>query len=220
MEEKALQIFNNPAFGSVRVVEIEGQPWFVGKDVATALGYERENKAVVDHVDEDDRKMVDGKTQSHFGIELGQRGGWLINESGMYSLILSSKLPTAKEFKRWVTSEVLPSIRKHGIYATKDTVKAMLGDPDYAIELLKTIKEERLATEQLRVELDQSKEWYTIKRVAELNDVSWKNFSWRKLKEVSADLGYEVKKIFDANYGHVNVYHVKVWKRVYPNLEL
>lgn len=75
--------------------------------VAVALGYERPAKAIPDHVDEEDRKMVDGKTQSQFGIELGQRGGWLINESGLYSLILSSKLPTAKKFKRWVTAEVL-----------------------------------------------------------------------------------------------------------------
>lgn len=115
-----IQIFENPEFGKVRTVVINDEPWFVGKDVAEALGYERESKAVVDHVDEDDREMVDGKTQSCFGIELGQRGGWLINESGMYSLVLSSKLPTAKKFKHWVTSEVLPSIRKTGSYNLPD----------------------------------------------------------------------------------------------------
>lgn len=93
------------------------------------LGYEKETKAVVDRVDEEDRRMIDGKTQSQFGIELGQRGGWIINESGLYSLILGSKLPRAKEFKRWVTSEVLPSIRKHGLYATDE----LLGNPDFAI---------------------------------------------------------------------------------------
>lgn len=111
-----LQIFKNEEFGEVRTVEIDSDPWFVGKDVAEILGYERDTKAVVDHVDEDDRINIDGKTQSQFGIDLGQRGGWLINESGLYSLILSSKLPNAKAFKRWVTSEVLPSIRKHGGY--------------------------------------------------------------------------------------------------------
>ncbi len=84
--------------------------------MAEILGYERGTKTVVDHVDEEDRKMIDNKTQSYFGIELGQRGGWLINESGLYSLILSSKLPTAKQFKRWVTSEVLPAIRRTGGY--------------------------------------------------------------------------------------------------------
>ena len=121
-----IQIFRNNDFGIIRTVTIENEPWFVGKDVANVLGYERDTKAVTDHVDEDDRKNIDGKTQSCFGIELGQRGGWLINESGLYSLILSSKLPSAKKFKRWVTSEVLPSIRKTGSYiAPKDYPSAL-----------------------------------------------------------------------------------------------
>ena len=114
--ESNIQIFENSEFGKVRTLEINNEPWFVGKDVATVLNYERPTKAIVDHVDEYDRQMIDGKTQSQFGLELGQRGGWLINESGLYSLILSSKLPRAKEFKRWVTSEVLPAIRKTGSY--------------------------------------------------------------------------------------------------------
>ena len=100
-----IEIFNNPKFGSVRSLEIDNEPRFVGKDIAEALGYERPTKAIQDRVDDDDKEMVDGKTQSQFGIELGQRGGWLINESGLYSLVLSSKLPEAKEFKRWITSE-------------------------------------------------------------------------------------------------------------------
>lgn len=111
-----ITVFNNDEFGSIRTVTIKNEPWFVGKDVANVLGYERDTKAVTDHVDEDDRKNINGKTQSYLGLELGQRGGWLINESGLYSLILSSKLPKAKAFKRWVTSEVIPSIRKIGSY--------------------------------------------------------------------------------------------------------
>lgn len=94
----------------VRTVEMNGQPWFVGKDVAGVLGYTDTNKAIAMHVDEDDK--LNDKTAS----SLGQRGGWLINESGLYSLVMSSKLSTAKQFKRWVTSEVLPSIRKTGGY--------------------------------------------------------------------------------------------------------
>lgn len=109
-----LQIFKNEEFGEIRTVEISGEPWFVGKDVAEILGYTDLVHAVLDHVDEEDR--VNSKTQGQIDLELGQRGGWLINESGLYSLILSSKLPNAKAFKRWVTSEVLPSIRKHGGY--------------------------------------------------------------------------------------------------------
>lgn len=106
-----LQIFKNEQFGEVRVIEHNGEPWFVGKDVAEILGYSDTNKAVAMHVDDEDKKLND-KSSSSFG----QRGAHLINESGLYSLILSSKLPQAKQFKRWVTSEVLPSIRKHGGY--------------------------------------------------------------------------------------------------------
>ena len=122
MENNKLAVFSNPDFGEVRTLEIDGEPWFVGKDIAEALGYERGTKSIVDRVDDEDRKMIDGNTQSYFGIELGQRGGWIINESGLYSLILSSKLPNAKQFKKWVTSEVLPSIRKTGVYNVVQTV--------------------------------------------------------------------------------------------------
>lgn len=113
-----LRIFENQEFGQIRVVEQNGEPWFVGKDVAEALGYADLNKAIAMHVDTEDK--LNDKTSS----SLGQRGGWLINESGLYSLILSSKLPSAKKFKRWVTSEVLPSIRKHGEYATPQRTEA------------------------------------------------------------------------------------------------
>lgn len=110
-----LKVFENPAFGQVRTIEIDNEPWFVGKDVAVALGYSDANKAVAMHVDEEDK--LNDKTSS----SLGQRGGWLINESGLYSLILSSKLPTAKDFKRWITKEVIPSIRKTGGYQMPTT---------------------------------------------------------------------------------------------------
>lgn len=106
--------FTNVEFGTIRLVEVDGQPWFVGKDVASALGYVDIKHSILDHVDIEDR--VNSKTQGHFDPQLGQRGSWLINESGLYFLIMSSKLPTAKKFKRWVTSEVLPSVRKNGGY--------------------------------------------------------------------------------------------------------
>ena len=118
-------VFKNlvhPEFGELRTVEIDGEPWFVGKDVATALGYCNINKAVAAHVDEDDKKVLDFKGFSQNGKSSGLWVGHdfssktIINESGLYSLILSSKLPSAKEFKHWVTSEVLPSIRKNGAY--------------------------------------------------------------------------------------------------------
>ena len=106
-----IKIFENEEFGFVRTMEINGDPYFVGKDVAEILGYANTSKALIDHVDDEDK--LNNETLS----SLGQRGGWLINESGLYSLILSSKLPTAKKFKRWVTSEILPAIRKTGSYS-------------------------------------------------------------------------------------------------------
>lgn len=109
--ENAIKIFENAEFGSVRTLVINGEPYFVGKDVAEILGYANTSKALIDHVDDEDK--LNNETLS----SLGQRGGWLINESGLYSLILSSKLPNAKKFKRWVTSEVLPAIRKTGSYS-------------------------------------------------------------------------------------------------------
>ena len=106
-----IKIFENEEFGSVRTMEINGEPYFVGKDVAEILGYANTSKALIDHVDDEDK--LNNETLS----SLGQRGGWLINESGLYSLILSSKLSNAKKFKRWVTSEILPAIRKTGSYS-------------------------------------------------------------------------------------------------------
>lgn len=113
-----IKIFNNEEFGSVRVMEINGEPWFVGKDIAERLGYADVNHSILDHVEEEDR--VNSKTQGQNDPEFGQRGTWLINESGLYSLIISSKLPNAKKFKKWVTSEVLPTIRKTGGYVNDD----------------------------------------------------------------------------------------------------
>lgn len=105
-----IKIFKNPQFGAIRTTEKDGEPWFVGKDVAEALGYERADNAIRKHVDEEDKLM-------HQISASGQkRNMTIINESGLYSLILSSKLPSAKQFKHWVTSEVLPSIRKTGGY--------------------------------------------------------------------------------------------------------
>ena len=108
--ENNILIKTNEMFGDLRIVMVDNDPWFVGKDITTALGYSNASKALLDHVDEEDK--LNNVTLS----SLGQRGGWLINESGLYSLILKSKLPEAKQFKRWVTSEVLPSIRKDGGY--------------------------------------------------------------------------------------------------------
>ena len=118
-----LQIFENPEFGQVRTVEIDGTPWLVGKDVAVALGYKNPGKAIIAHVDEEDKRleMLPQGADSQNGNVSPSSKTALINESGLYSLILSSKMPKAKAFKHWVTSEVLPAIHKTGVY---ETVKA------------------------------------------------------------------------------------------------
>ena len=112
-ESKELQIFNNPEFGEIRTTVIDGEPWFVGKDVADILGYQNGSRDINRHVEEEDRQNYQNGTFE------SPRGMTIINESGLYSLVLSSKLPTAKKFKRWVTSEVLPTIRKTGSYSVK-----------------------------------------------------------------------------------------------------
>ena len=132
-----LQIFNNPEFGSIRTLEKDNDVWFVGKDVAKILGYSDTFGALKKHVDIEDKQNCQNDSFE------SPRGLTIINESGLYSLVLSSKLPNAKKFKRWVTSEVLPSIRKHGIYATTQTIETMLADPDNAIRMLTALKEER-----------------------------------------------------------------------------
>lgn len=112
-----LTVFENPEFGSIRTVELDGEPWLVGKDVAQALGYSDTKSALADHVDDEDKQIIQrGQIAT---LDIPNRGMTIINESGLYSLVLSSKLPTARKFRRWVTSEVLPSIRKTGGYTAK-----------------------------------------------------------------------------------------------------
>lgn len=142
-----IKIFENAEFGSVRTLEVNGEPYFVGKDVAEILGYSNVNKAIQMHVDDEDKRTLDFKGFSHFGTSLWNGNDFsnktVINESGLYSLILSSKLPKAKAFKHWVTSEVLPSIRKHGAYMTDDVLHRAITEPDFLIQLATELKEEQ-----------------------------------------------------------------------------
>lgn len=128
--ENKIQIFENSEFGKVRTLMIDGEPWASGKDVATALGYANTTKAIHDHVDPEDKTTNESLVVNGMPLTL-------INESGLYSLILSSKLPKAKEFKRWITSEVLPALRKTGHYGSPHT----LADLVPLIESLRKIME-------------------------------------------------------------------------------
>lgn len=138
-----IEIFKNEEFGQVRTMLIDNEPYFVGKDVATILGYVDTSDALKKHVDEED-KMGRQITDSLGRLQTTK----IINESGLYSLILGSKLPNAKKFKRWVTSEVLPSIRKNGMYATDE----LLDNPDLLIQIATKLKEEKEINKQLSEE--------------------------------------------------------------------
>ena len=144
-----LQIFNNPDFGEVRTMEENGAVLFCGSDVAKALGYSNPSKALSDH--------CKGVTKRYTPTNSGTQEMSFIPESDLYRLVFSSKLPTAEKFTDWVTSEVLPTIRRHGMYATPDTVEKMLADPDTTIKLLETIKQERAARLALEAQAEADK---------------------------------------------------------------
>lgn len=137
--ENDIQIFQNPEIGEIRVKEMNGEPMFCASDICNSLGYTNTSKAVSDNVEDCDR----------YNQQL-ERGGKMIyvNESGLYSIILKSNMPKAKEFKHWVTSEVLPCIRKHGAYMNNATIERTITDPDYLILLASTIKRERAKREE------------------------------------------------------------------------
>lgn len=136
----------------IRTIEKDGEPWFVGKDVAAVLGYRNTRDALAKHVDDEDKNTVVIRD----GIQ-GNPNTIVINESGLYSLVLYSKLPNAKKFKRWVTSEVLPSIRKHGAYMTDQTLEQALTSPDFLIQLATQLKEEKEQRKQLEAKVEQDK---------------------------------------------------------------
>ena len=144
-----IQLFSKPELGQIRSVLINNTPYFVGRDVATILGYKNTSDALSKKVDTDD-KMDGVAIRDPMGRD---QTPILINESGLYALILSSKLPTAKRFKKWVTSEVIPSIRKHGMYATPETVEDILDNPDNMIKILTAYRDERKANEALKQEV-------------------------------------------------------------------
>lgn len=139
-----MEIFKNPEFGAIRAVEIDGEPWLVGKDVALALGYKNPQEAIRNHVDAEDKGVSEILTPG------GMQKLPIINESGLYSLVLSSKLPKAKQFRRWVTSEVLPTIRKHGAYITREKLWEVATSPEAMMKLCSDLLAEREKNAALR----------------------------------------------------------------------
>ena len=165
-----MMIFNNEQFGQVRVIEIDGDGWLVGKDVAELLGYKNTRDALHKHVDEEDKSEV----AIHDGSQ--NRNMVVINESGLYSLVLRSKLPQAKKFRHWVTSEVLPSIRKHGAYMTEQTLEQALTSPDFLIQLANQLKQEQEARKLAEQQKDELNKEVNTLLVAE-DTISFRDFS-------------------------------------------
>lgn len=182
-----LQIYQNAEFGSVRTATINGEPYFVGKDVAEILGYSNPRKALTDHVDDEDK--MDGVTiRDSIGRE---QTPVFINESGLYSLILSSKMPNAKKFKRWVTAEVLPAIRKHGMYA----IDEILENPDLAIAALTQLKEERKRRKELECQtLIQCQQIAEMKPKASYYDLILQNKNTVPITQIAKDYGMSGRK--------------------------
>lgn len=215
-----LRIFNNPDFGEVRTyTDPDGTVLLCGPDITRILGYKNSSKALSDH--------CKGVTKRYTPTTGGNQAINFITKGDLIRLAANSALPGTEKFESWIFDEVIPSVIEHGLYATPATVDAIIADPDFGIRLLTAFKEEQvknkaLAAEKnkLQIELDYSKEWYSIKRVAALNGVSWKSLDWHRLKDRSVQMGYGVKKVFDANYGEVNTYHCDVWEAVYPQYEL
>ena len=216
-----LQVFTKDEFGTIRTVQMNGEIYFVGKDVATALGYANPKNAVPAHVSEEDKLS----TQIEYAGQ--RREVTVINESGLYALIFGSKMESAKRFKHWVTSEILPSIRKHGIYATDNVIDSILNNPDFGIELLTKLKEERAArieAERKNAILTHVNKTYTMTEIAkelnmksatELNKrladmkIQYKiNGTWVFYSDYS-NLGYENIKQEPLDSGKV-IYHRKI----------
>ena len=206
--ETGIQIFKNEKFGEVRVTEINGKTYFVGSDVARALGYEKPYNAIAQHVDTQDTLK-----QGICDTQLFRQEYILINESGMYSLIFGSKLDAAKEFKRWVTSEVLPSIRKHGAYITPAKTEELLMNPDLIIQLATNLKEER----QKRLETEAEKE-----RLRQQSQEQEKQLAQQAPKVLFADavtasersiLIAELAKILNQNGVDIGQNRLFVWLR-------
>ncbi|HFI0106892.1 TPA: phage antirepressor [Streptococcus suis] len=188
-----LQIFKNEQFGQVQLVEINNEPWFVGKEIAEILGYQNPSKALKDHVDEEDK--LNNETLS----SLGQRGGWIINESGLYSLILKSKLPQAKQFKRWVTSEVLPSIRKNGAYVTNQKAVEIMSNPNALGEFLQGITNQVKQLELQNLNLVEKNEVLEVELIearkqARYLDVIIESKGAVRVTQIAADYGMSANR--------------------------
>lgn len=165
-----LQIFNSAEFGQIRTIVKDNEVWFVGRDIAEALGYSDTKSALIDHVDIEDKNIFKSGDLPPLNFVIPNRGMTFINESGLYSLVLSSKLPTAKQFKRWITSEVLPSIRKHGGYVAKP-----MNQLEILAESIKIMQEQQRKLDEHSSRLDKvENNVQQIKELEQINSSNWR----------------------------------------------
>lgn len=203
--EKEILKFTFEGTEEIRAIQIDGEPWFVGKDVAEILGYKKARNAISTHVDEEDKK--DAPIQGPLG---GKQSMTIINESGLYSLILSSKLPTAKKFKRWVTSEVLPAIRKHGTYMTDAKAKAIITDKSSLADLLQQAADQ-LKARDIQIEEMKPKVGY-FDQVIDKNGLT--NF-----RDTAKMLGWKPKAFNQLLEDHGYIYRTGSKKTIKPYAE-
>ena len=224
-----LEVFKNRDFGEVRVIidEKTNEPWFVGSEVATMLGYSNPRDAILKHIDEEDRKIL--KSQNTTLENIPNRGLTIINESGLYSLILKSKLPEAKKFKRWVTSEVLPSIRKTGSYQTKTLTPAemLLETAKQIVELEKKQKEIELKADLANERLDKIEtavNFFTVIGYASRTGVRVDSKLASKLGRRASFLckqrDIRVGEVPDPRFGKVKAYPLEVLEEVFAENRL
>ena len=234
-----LKIFENEEFGKIRTTEENGKVLFCGSDVANALGYIDTPKAIKTHC-KNDGWVICPVTDSLGRIQKAK----FIDEGNLYRMITHSKLPSAEKFEKWVFDEVLPTIRRHGMYAIDDLIE----NPDLGIKALMALKEERAKVaklkseneylektkawisdkktatamntasqkskevKKLKIELDRSKEYASIKA---MEKVTKAKFKWQPMRNYCTSHELEMKKIFDPNFGAVNTYPAEAWKEVY-----
>ena len=201
-----LQTWNYES-SEIRTIQKDGEPWFVGKDVATVLGYTDTVNAIKRHVDSEDKAGCQIATQ--FGV----KETTILNESGLYSLILSSKLPNAKKFKRWVTNEVLPSIRKHGAYMTEQTLERALTSPDFLIELATQLKAEQAQRKQLETTVAvQNQQIAELQPKASYYDVVLNCKDLISIGKIAKDYGWSAQKLNEYLHKHgVQYKQGKTW---------
>lgn len=234
-----IEVFKNAGF-EIRGGLIDGEPYFVANDISSLLGYANTH-AMIERLDDDEKSSLKDllKSRTVQNQDLPKISGVrydaiLLTESGLYSSILWSQKPEAKQFKKWVTSEVLPSIRKHGVYVKAE----LLADTDLLIDTLNQLRDEKnkaiqekayigskreataMATasrekrkaQKLEILLDESLEWATVKKI---QIATGKKYKWSKLVKVSKEMNIPPRKVHDINYGEVNSYHNLVWMKCY-----